>query len=263
MRLNQRVALVFGAGASGPGWGNGKASAVLYAREGARVFAVDIDRAAANETQQLIRSEGGECESYVADVAEPDQIAQAVTTCLHSFGAIDVLHNNVGIVEIGGPVEISVDDWDHLLDVNVRAMFLACKHVLPSMVARGRGAIINISSLVALQYAGFPQVSYAASKGAIISMTRNIALQYAAQGIRVNCILPGLMNTPLIVKPLTAAYGGDVDEMIRRRDAQCPTGRMGTAWDIAHASLFLASDEAGYINGVALPVDGGLSLRFA
>jgi NAD(P)-dependent dehydrogenase (short-subunit alcohol dehydrogenase family) len=148
-------------------------------------------------------------------------------------------------------------------DVNVRAMFLACKHVLPSMAARRRGAIVNISSLVALQYAGFPQVSYAASKGAIVSMTRNIALQYAAQGIRANCILPGLMNTPLILKPMTAAYGGDVDEMIRRRDAQCPTGRMGSAWDVAHAALFLASDEAGYVNGVALPVDGGLSLRFA
>jgi NAD(P)-dependent dehydrogenase (short-subunit alcohol dehydrogenase family) len=179
------------------------------------------------------------------------------------FGTIDVLHNNVGIVEIGGPVEIAADHWDHLMDVNVRAMFLACKHVLPVMEARGRGAIINISSLVALQYAGFPQVSYAASKGAIVSMTRNIALQYAAKGIRANCILPGLMNTPLIVKPLTAAYGGDVDQMIKRRDAQCPTGRMGTAWDVAHASLFLASDEAAYINGVALPVDGGLSLRFA
>ncbi len=263
MRLSQRVALVFGAGSSGPGWGNGKASAVLYAREGARVFAVDIDESAANETRLLIEDEGGECVAYAADVAKPEQVAGAVADCLARFGAVDVLHNNVGIVELGGPIEISVENWNHLLDVNVRAMFLACKYVLPSMAARQRGAIINISSLVALQYAGFPQVSYAASKGAIVSMTRNIALQYAAQGIRANCILPGLMNTPLIVKPLAAAYGGDVDEMIRRRNAQCPTGHMGTAWDVAHASLFLASDEAGYINGVALPVDGGLSLRFA
>jgi len=263
MRLRQKAALVFGAGSSGPGWGNGKASAVLYAREGARVFAVDIDESAANETRLLIEDEGGECVAYAADVAKPEQVAGAVADCLARFGAVDVLHNNVGIVELGGPIEISVENWNHLLDVNVRAMFLACKHVLPSMVARQRGAIINISSLVALQYAGFPQVSYAASKGAIVSMTRNIALQYAAQGIRANCILPGLMNTPLIVKPLAAAYGGDVDEMIRRRNAQCPTGHMGTAWDVAHASLFLASDEAGYINGVALPVDGGLSLRFA
>ena len=263
MRLNERVALVFGAGASGPGWGNGKASAVLYAREGARVFAVDIDRAAADETARLIAGEGGVCAAHAADVGEPEQVAAAVDACLARFGAIDVLHNNVGIVELGGPIEIPVEHWDRLLDVNLRGMFLACKYALPSMVARRRGAIINISSLVALQYAGFPQVSYAASKGAIVSMTRNIALQYAAQGIRANTILPGLMNTPLIVKPLAAAYGGDVDEMIRRRDAQCPTGRMGTAWDVAHAALFLASDEAAYINGVALPVDGGLSLRFA
>ena len=261
MRLSNRVALVVGAGASGPGWGNGNASAVLYAREGARVFAVDIDRAAAGHTQELIEREGGQCAAYQADVAQPDQVADAVQACLDRFGQVDVLHNNVGIVEIGGPVEIDIERWDHLIDVNVRAMFLACKHVLPSMEASGRGAIINISSLVALQYAGFPQVSYAASKGAIISMTRNIALQYAAKGIRANCILPGLMNTPLIVKPLAAAYGGDVDTMIRRRDAQCPTGRMGTAWDVAHAALFLASDEARYITGVALPVDAGTVIK--
>ena len=263
MRLKERVALVFGAGASGSGWGNGKASAVLYAREGARVFAVDINPDAADDTRQVIESEGGTCAIHQADVADPSQIAEAVRVCFERFGKVDILHNNVGIVEIGGPVEIDVGDWDHLLDVNVRAMFLACKHVLPSMAARGQGAIVNISSLVALQYAGFPQASYAASKGAIVSMTRNIALQYAAKGIRANCILPGLMNTPLIVKPLMSAYGGDLDTMIRRRDAQCPSGRMGTAWDVANAALFLASDEAGYINGVALPVDGGLSLRFA
>jgi len=263
MRLKDRIALVFGAGSSGPGWGNGKASAALYAREGARVFAVDIDPAAVEETKRVIDDEGGACIAHVTDVADPDQVSDAVAACVRAYGTVDVLHNNVGIVEVGGPVEIDVAHWDHLLDVNARAMFLACKHVLPVMEARRRGSIVNISSLVALQYAGFPQVSYAASKGAIISMTRNIALQYAPRGIRANCILPGLMNTPLIVKPLTAAYGGDVQQMIQRRDAQCPTGRMGTAWDVAHAALFLASDESQYINGVALPVDGGLSLRFA
>ena len=179
------------------------------------------------------------------------------------FDGVDILHNNVGIVEIGGPVEVTSENWDRLFAINVKSMFLAAKHTLPAMVRRGRGAIVNISSLAAIRYPGFPQASYAASKGAVIALTQNIALQYAAQGIRANCILPGLMNTPTIVKPLTAAYGGNLEDMIRRRDAQSPTGRMGDAWDIAHAALFLASDEAKYVNGVALPVDGGLSLRFA
>src|SRR3712207_4300959 len=153
MRLENRVAPVFGAGSSGPGWGNGKASAVLYAREGARVFAVDINLTAAEETRRLIDDEGGECIAYAADVGKPDGVAGAVADCLGRFGVVDVLHNNVGIVELGGPEQIEVANWDHLFDVNVRSMFLACKHVLPSMVARRRGAVINISSLVALQYA--------------------------------------------------------------------------------------------------------------
>ena len=262
-RVEGKVALVFGAGSCGPGWGNGKAAAVLYAREGAQVFAVDINEEAAAETRSLIERDGGIAATHVADVARPDDIGSAVGACLARFGAIDILHNNVAMVEVGGPIEITVENWQRLFDVNVRSMYLACKHALPDMLRRGRGAIINISSLAAIRYAGFPQASYAASKGAIISLTQNIALQYAAQGIRANCILPGLMNTPTIVKPLQAAYGGNFDDMIQRRDAQSPTGRMGDAWDIAYAAVYLASDEAKYVNGVALPVDGGLSAKFA
>jgi NAD(P)-dependent dehydrogenase (short-subunit alcohol dehydrogenase family) len=262
-RVSGKVAVVFGAGSSGPGWGNGKACAVLYAREGARVFAVDVDAAAAEETRALIAAEGGTCMAHQADVARPIDIERAISACIDAFGAIDILHNNVGIVEVGGPIEITEETWDRHIAVNVKSMFLSAKYALPSMLSRGRGAIVNISSVAAIRYPGFPQASYTASKGGVIALTQNIALQYAARGIRANSILPGLMNTPMITKPLATAYGGDHAEMVRRRDAQSPTGRMGDAWDVAHAALFLASDEAKYVNGVALPVDGGLSLRFA
>jgi NAD(P)-dependent dehydrogenase (short-subunit alcohol dehydrogenase family) len=262
-RVDGKVALVFGAGAVGPGWGNGKASAVLYAREGARVFAVDIDEDAAAETRAIIEGEGGTCIAHRCDVALAADVERAVAACVEAFGSVDVVHNNVGIVEVGGPLEISEASWDRTFAVNVKSMYLAAKYALPTMLARGRGAFVNISSLAAIRWPGFPEASYVASKAAVIGLTQNIALQYAAQGIRANCILPGLMNTPTIVKPLTAAYGGDLATMIARRDAQSPTGKMGDGWDIAHAAVFLASDDAKYINGVALPVDGGLSLRFA
>lgn len=262
-RMDGKVALVFGAGAVGPGWGNGKASAVLYAREGAKVFAVDIDFAAAEETRAIIEGEGGICVAHRTDVSQAAEIASAVATCIATFSAVDIVHNNVGIVEVGGPIEITEESWDRTFAINVRSMFLAAKYAIPAMLKQGRGAFVNISSLAAIRYPGFPEASYVASKAAVIGLTQNIALQYAAQGIRANCILPGLMNTPTIVKPLTAAYGGDLENMLRRRDAQSPTGRMGDGWDIAYAALFLASDEAKYVNGVALPVDGGLSLKFA
>ncbi|MCC6197873.1 MAG: SDR family oxidoreductase [Burkholderiales bacterium] len=262
-RVEGKVAMVFGAGAVGPGWGNGKASAVLYAREGATVFAVDVDEAAAADTRSIIESEGGICIAHRCDVALAADIERAVATCVATFGTVDIVHNNVGIVEVGGPLEINEASWDRTFAVNVRSMFLTAKHALPTMLAQGRGAFVNISSLAAIRYPGFPEASYVASKAAVIGLTQNMALQYAAHGIRANCILPGLMNTPTIVRPLTAAYGGDLAAMIAKRDAQSPTGRMGDGWDIAHAAVFLASDEAKYINGVALPVDGGLSLRFA
>jgi NAD(P)-dependent dehydrogenase (short-subunit alcohol dehydrogenase family) len=236
---------------------------VLYAREGARVLAVDVNAAAARETEAIIDREGGDCTALTADASLGGDVERVVEACLERYGRIDVLHNNVGIVELGGPVEIAEESWQRLLDVNVKSVFLACKHVLPVMERQGNGAIITISSLAAIRYPGFPQASYTASKGAVIALTRNIALQYAAKGIRANCILPGLLNTPMIVEPMREAYGGDYEEMVRQRDAQSPTGKMGDAWDVAYAALFLASDEAKYINSVALPVDGGLSGRFA
>ncbi len=263
-RLDGKVAMVVGAGSSGPGWGNGKAAAVLFAREGAKVFCVDINRAAAEETAGLILAEGGDAQAFQANVAKADEVAALAAACLEAYGRIDVLDNNVGIVELGGPVELSEEGWDRVFDVNIKSMFLTCKHVLPVMAAQGGGAIVNIASIAGIRDLGVPYVSYSTSKGAVVPFTRSVALQYAKQGIRANAILPGLLKTPMIVEPLKDAYaGGDIEQMYAVRDAQCPTGSMGDAWDVAHAALFLLSDEARYITGTELVVDGGLTARSA
>jgi NAD(P)-dependent dehydrogenase (short-subunit alcohol dehydrogenase family) len=263
-RLNKKVAVVSGAGSSGPGWGNGKAIAVLFAREGARVFAIDCNVEAVEETRALIRAEAGECQSHRADVTVSAQVGEAVAECLRTFGRIDILVNNVGIVEVGGPLDISEENWGRVIAVNLNSVFLTCKHVLPRMLQQQAGVIVNISSIAAMRFLGYPSASYNASKGAINQLTQNIAVQYADQGIRANCVLPGMMNTPMIVEPLRRFYAaGDIEEMIRIRDAQVPMKRMGTAWDTAYAALFLASDEARYITGAQLVVDGGVSCKYA
>jgi NAD(P)-dependent dehydrogenase (short-subunit alcohol dehydrogenase family) len=265
-RVKDKVVIVTGAGSVGPGWGNGKAAAVLYAREGARVLAADLQQDAAEETHAIIAAEGGTCAVYVGDVAVNSDVEAMVDACLADYGRIDILHNNVGIVEVGGPVEASKESWDRVLRVNITSMFLTCKHALPHMVAQfeadGRGgAIVNIGSLAGIRWIGVPYISYAASKAAVSQFSKSIAMQYADKGIRCNTILPGLMNTPFIIEPLKDAYGpGGLPMMLERRHAQCPTGAMGDAWDVAYAALFLASDEAKYITGVDLPVDGGISL---
>ena len=259
-RLEGQVALVFGAGSVGPGWGNGKATAVLFAREGARVVAIDINQAAAAETAAIIAAEGGACEAATADVTKSDQVHAIVAAALGRHGRIDILHNNVGITEMGGPVELSEQAWRRVLDINATGMFLTCKHVLPIMERQGKGAIVNISSLAAIRYTGYPYIAYYAAKGAVNQFTVGLALQYAAKGIRVNAIMPGYMNTPLIHQQIAGQYAS-AEEMVQARDRLSPTGKMGTGWDIAHAALFLASDEAAYITGVCLPVDGGVHCR--
>ena len=261
-RLAGKVALVTGAGSSGPGWGNGKATAVLFAREGARVCLIDINRGAVEETAEIVREEGGECLVEQVDVTDEKQVAGVVETCTGTWGAIDILHNNVGILEVGGPVETSLESWERVVSVNLTSMFLTCKYVLPVMEAQGSGAIVNISSIAGIRYLGIPYVSYSATKGGVLQLTQSIALEYAEKGIRANSILPGLMNTPMIVEPLKGAYaGGDIDKMLEIRDAQVPMKKMGTAWDVAHAALFLASEEARYITGAELVVDGGLTCK--
>lgn len=262
-RMEGKVVLVTGAGSAGPGWGNGKAAAALYAREGARVFAVDRRIGAAEETAAAIADEGGTCQAHAADVSRSDEVAGMVAACLAAYGRLDVLHNNVGIAELGGPVEASEESWNRVIAVNQTSVFLTCKHALPPMIAQGRGAIVNIGSVASTRWIGFPYAAYSASKAAVLALTQNVAAQYAGQGIRANCVLPGLMDTPMIRAPLAAAYGGDVDAMIETRHRQSPTGRMGDGWDTAYAALFLASDEARYITGAQLIVDGGLTLRCA
>ena len=263
-RLKDKVAIVTGAGSIGPGWGNGKATAVLFAREGAKVFGVDLNLTAAEETKNLIAQEGGLCTVHQADVTKSGEVKAFVQRCLEVYGRVDILLNNVGIVESGGPVEISEENWDRLIDINLKSMFLTCKYCLPIMENQGAGAIVNISSIGALRFLGYPCVSYNASKGAINQLTQNIAVQYAAKGIRANCVLPGLMNTPMIREPLKKFYsGGDIDKMIEIRNQQCPMKKMGDAWDVAYAALFLASDEAKYITGANLVVDGGISCKFS
>jgi NAD(P)-dependent dehydrogenase (short-subunit alcohol dehydrogenase family) len=246
-RLKDKVALVSGAGSSGPGWGNGKATAVLFAREGAKVLAADVNLEAALETKRIIETEGGICEAVSGNVSRAEDVAAIVDACLQTFGRVDVLHNNVGIVEVGGPVETTEESWDRVNEVNLKSMFLTCKQVLPHMERQGKGAIVNIASVSGIRWLGVPYISYAATKAAVIQFTRVIALQYARSGIRANTILPGMMNTPMVHAPeVVAAYGGSAEEMVRRRDEQCPTGHMGDAWDVAYAALFLGSDEAKY-----------------
>jgi NAD(P)-dependent dehydrogenase (short-subunit alcohol dehydrogenase family) len=259
-RLAGKAALVTGAGSSGPGWGNGKATAVAFAREGARVACLDLTEAAAAETVRLIADEGGEAIAVAADVTRAEEVARAVALVHERFGRLDVLHNNVGITGKGGPIEESEDSWDRVMDVNVKSMFLTCKHVLPIMIGQGGGAIVNISSLAGIRWTGYAYISYYASKAAVINFTRGVAVQHAREGVRANVILPGLMDTPLVYQQIAGHYGS-VAEMVAARDALSPTGRQGSAWDVAWAAVFLASDEARYVNGAVLPVDGGLHCK--
>lgn len=259
-RLAGRVALVFGAGSIGPGWGNGKAAAVQYAREGAKLVTVDIDGKAAAETRDIIRAEGGQAISQQCDVTKREQIAAVVAAARTEYGTIDVLHNNVGLPAMGTLETITEEAWDLAMDVNLKSVMLCCQAVIPTMLEQKRGAIVNISSVAAVRYTGYPYPAYYASKAAVNQLTVAIALEYASRGIRANAIMPGLMDTPHIYQNISGQYQSK-DEMVAARNKLSPTGRMGTAWDIAKAAAFLASDDAGYITGQCLAVDGGLTCR--
>ena len=267
--MTNKVVLVMGAGCSGPGIGNGRASAMLYAREGATaVVCFDIDLASAQETVRMIEAEGQLGEkpgektgkqraiALQGDVTDAARVEAIVAEVMQRYGQIDVLHNNVGITAMGGPVEESIESWHHVMDTNVTAMFLSVKYVLPHMLKAGKGAIVNIASLAGIRVTPYPYTSYYASKAAVVHMTTSIGLQYAQQGIRANAIAPGLMNTPMVHQQIAGQYAS-TEAMVKARDAMSPTGKMGDAWDIAHAAVFLASDDAKFINGVVLPVDGG------
>ena len=264
-RLKDKVALVVGAGSIGPGWGNGKATAVAFAREGATVLCVDINPEAAQETAGIIRSEGGVAEVCRADVTKAADVAAMVEACRSAFGRLDVLDYNVGIPKVGGVVETSEADWDRLHDVNLKGAFLTLKHAIPVMEAQGGGSIILISSIAAIRYTGVPYVTYYTTKAALSHLARTTAAQYAPKQVRVNAILPGLMDTPMVAASgLQQAYAdGDVEEMKRIRARQVPMGYGGSGWDVAWAAVFLASDESRYVTGVELVVDGGLTLKYS
>jgi NAD(P)-dependent dehydrogenase (short-subunit alcohol dehydrogenase family) len=262
-RLDGKVALVTGCGSSGPGWGNGKAIAVLLARQGAAVFGVDLVLEAAEATRDLIREEGAAAEVHAADVTDSAQVRAMVEACLTRFGRIDILVNNVGRSEPGGPVEMSEETWDEQMDVNVKSAFLTCKSVLPVMERQGGGSVVNISSVAGLRYAGKPQVAYAAGKAALMQLTQTTAVLYAARGVRLNCVVPGLMFTPLVQRLADKYANGDFDGFVAHRHRQVPMGRMGDAWDVANAVLFLASDESRYITAQQIVVDGGLTAATA
>jgi NAD(P)-dependent dehydrogenase (short-subunit alcohol dehydrogenase family) len=257
-RVDGKVALVFGAGSSGPGWGNGKAAAVAYAREGAQVVAVDVDEGAASETASIIRGEGNLAIGTRADVTSAGSVDGAVQTALEAYGRIDILHNNVGMTLMGGPMDIDEAAWQRAIDINLGSVYRTSRAVLPQMLKQQGGVIINISLLASIRWSGYPYFAYYAAKAAVNQATVALALQYARQGIRANAILPGAIDTPLIYREISSQYKS-VEEMREARNRAVPTGRMGTAWDIAHAAVFLASDEASFINGVCLPVDGGQS----
>ena len=261
-RLKDRVAIVTGAGSIGPGWGNGKAAAVTFAREGAKIFAIDINQDAAAETTELIRKDGGTCVPFRADVSNDAEVKALVAACMKEFGRVDILHNNVGINRKGGAASLKEADWDLVIDTNLKGMFLTCRAVLPVMEQQRRGAIVNVSSITAIRYARRPYIAYAASKGGILAFTRTLAVEYAAKGIRANCIMPGHINTPMVHVD-NPGHPGGVEGFIKERDKWVPMGRMGEAWDVANAALFLASDEASYITGTEIIVDGGLTAATA
>lgn len=261
-RLQDRVVLIIGAGSIDEGWGNGKACAVLAAREGAKVFAVDRNEEAAEQTADLIRKEGGEATAFAGDATDTEAVQAMVQSCLSTYGTVDVMHNNVGIVELGGPVELDETTWQRVLDVNLTSVYLSCKHVLPVMERQRRGVILVTGSVAGIRYLGVPYVSYSATKAAVSQLCQSVAMQYADRGVRANCILPGLMNTPMIYQGLHEGYStADEHEMVAKRNAQCPTGSMGDAWDVANAMVFLASDESKYITGQNLVVDGGITSK--
>ena len=262
MRLKEKVAIVVGAGQTpGDTIGNGRATAILFAREGAKVMLVDRDLDAAKSTEAAIAEEGGEAKSFQADITKEADCQAMAEACVDRYGRIDILHNNVGIgAADGDTVDVSEEVWDLTMAVNLKGMFLTCKYVLPVMRKQESGVITNISSTASLKASSI--VAYKTSKGAVNTFTHALAMGNARYGIRANAILPGLMDTPMAIEGHSQRRGIDKDALRAERDAEVPLkAKMGTAWDTAYAALFLASDEARFITGVLLPVDGGQSAR--
>jgi NAD(P)-dependent dehydrogenase (short-subunit alcohol dehydrogenase family) len=261
-RFEGKVAVVTGAGCVGPGWGNGRAIAVGLAREGATVIGLDRNAEAMTETAERIAADSGRFEAGTLDVTDHAAIARCVADIAARHGRIDVLVNNVGGSAAGGPVEMAEEVWDLQIDTNLKSVFLMLKHVLPVMEGKGGGAVVNLASTSGIRWTGAAQVGYAASKAGVIQLSRVVAVQYAARGIRVNTVVPGQMHTPMVeVRLAGQRAGGDVEALVKQRLSRIPMGFAGDGRDTAAAVLFLASDEARFVTGTELVVDGGMSVR--
>lgn len=261
-RLAGKVAIVTGAGCVGPGWGNGRAVAVLFAQQGARIFAVDKNVDAMEETVVRVREAGGEITAAACDVTDNAAVAAMVASCVETYGRVDILVNNVGGSAPGGPVEMSEEVWDTQVDFNLKSVFLTCKHVLPLMEAQSSGAIVNTSSTSGVRWTGAAQVAYAACKAGVIHFSKVVAVQYAKKGIRVNTVVPGQMHTPMVeVRLAKQRTGGDLEKLLAQRVSRIPMGFMGDGRDTANAALYLASDEARFVTGTEIIVDGGMTAR--
>ena len=261
LELTGKVAVVTGAGSIGPGWGNGKATAVLLARQGAKVFAIDRELSAAEETVGLIKKEGKEAVAHRCNMTVAAEVEAAMAACVARWGRLDILVNNVGGSAPGDPVSMSEEVWDAQIDHNLKTAFLGCKYAIPHILKQGGGAIVNLSSIAGLRSdSDRAHVAYAATKSGIFGFTRSTAMAYVKKGIRCNAVVPGIMHTPLVEHRLVAQLGAnDAAALIAKRDASVPMGKMGTAWDVAHAVLFLAADEARHITATQIVVDGGVT----
>lgn len=261
-RFNSKVAIVTGAGCVGSGWGNGRAMAVRLAEEGAKVFAVDRDPERLAETLELAGGVRSSIETYACDVTNSESIQKMVQACLDKFGTIDILINNVGGSAAGGPVEMSEEVFDSQINVNLKSVFLTCKYVLPTMIAKKSGSIVNVASTSGTRWTGSAQVAYAATKAGVIQLSKVVAVQHAPMGVRVNTVVPGQLHTPMVeVRLAKQRTGGDVDALLASRVKRIPLGFMGDGRDTANAALFLASDEARFITGTEIIVDGGMTAR--
>ncbi len=261
-RLKDKTAIIVGAGQTpGETIGNGRATSILFAREGAKLLLVDRDKSSLLETQQIIHAEGGIAEICEGDITSADDCANYVNTCLEKFGALDILHNNVGVGFGDGPVgKVSETNWRKIVDINLNGTFLSCAAALPHMREQGYGAITNISSVAAVCSTNI--TAYKVSKAATNAMTQDMSIANGKHGVRVNAIMPGLMDTPMAIEGIAQSQGIDQATLREQRNRVVPLGKkMGSAWDVAHAALYLASDEASFVTGVILPVDGGQSAR--
>lgn len=264
-RLAGKVVMVAGAGASAAGWSIGKASCVTLARQGARIVALDFQADAAADAVRAVEEAGGEAWAVQADVADADAMQAAIEAAEARFGRIDALQANAGIGKVGGPEDIDLDDWRRIQAVNVESLLIASRLLAPRFRAQGGGSIVAVSSIAGIRYTGYPHLAYSVTKAAVIHFARMLAQQYAADGIRVNTVIPGLIDTPRVQANVAKMYAreGDLAAAKAARDKQVPLGRMGTPWEVANAVAFLASDEASYITGTELVVDGGLTGKYA